>query len=258
MSDSIYTGSSADDHAGGSDAGVAFGRDPSGGESDNQFGNLWVSSSSPPLAYARPRLLARPLLCPPDRPVAFRRILEVRARVSRLSRLAARYTRCVWDFHGLFQAVWAPDRLDGARGGVRTRNGSAQATTGNRRWHGHGSDGRRGRAITSDGLSHHLAVACMYLPVPEVAGSRLKPEIKSRPDSTVTHTKSQQAMLVSVAQGLDRDRGGKSQGKSARRACSRTGQRMPGPAHLSPPRATPHPRSRRDTCVNCLRACRAT
>ena len=44
MSDSIYTGSSADDHAGGSDAGVAFGRDPSGGEMAYQFGNLWVSS----------------------------------------------------------------------------------------------------------------------------------------------------------------------------------------------------------------------
>jgi hypothetical protein len=44
MSDSIYTGSSADDHSGGSDAGVAYGRDPSGGEMAYQFGNLWVSS----------------------------------------------------------------------------------------------------------------------------------------------------------------------------------------------------------------------
>jgi hypothetical protein len=43
MSDSIYTGSSADDHAGGSDAGVAYGHDPSGGEMAYQFGNLWVS-----------------------------------------------------------------------------------------------------------------------------------------------------------------------------------------------------------------------
>lgn len=34
-------GSSADDHAGGSDAGVAFGSDPSGGEPAYQFGNLW-------------------------------------------------------------------------------------------------------------------------------------------------------------------------------------------------------------------------
>lgn len=44
MSDSIYTGSSADDHSGGSDAGVAYGRDPSGGEMAYQFGNLWVSA----------------------------------------------------------------------------------------------------------------------------------------------------------------------------------------------------------------------
>ena len=72
MSDSIYTGSSADDHAGGSDAGVAFGRDPSGGEMAYQFGNLWVSSSCdrshalppPPIICAPPRLLARPLSPP--------------------------------------------------------------------------------------------------------------------------------------------------------------------------------------------------
>jgi len=42
MSDSIYTGASADDHSGGSDAGVAYGHDPSGGEMAYQFGNLWV------------------------------------------------------------------------------------------------------------------------------------------------------------------------------------------------------------------------
>jgi len=41
MSDSIYTGQSADNHAGGSDAGVSYGHDPSGGEMCYQFGNLW-------------------------------------------------------------------------------------------------------------------------------------------------------------------------------------------------------------------------
>jgi hypothetical protein len=60
MSDSIYTGSSADDHSGGSDAGVAYGTDPSGGKKEFQFGSLWVSLL---LALAR----ARALVCPRSR-----------------------------------------------------------------------------------------------------------------------------------------------------------------------------------------------
>ncbi len=71
MSDSIYTGSSADDHSGGSDAGVAYGTDPSGGSAEFQFGSLWVSLSLA-LAIAGTRSgspsLARALACIGPRP----------------------------------------------------------------------------------------------------------------------------------------------------------------------------------------------